>query len=364
MAKYYKTHKKRIKPHAFHWFDIVVMAAVVWLITQTMPVGIVIDFSAGLIGPSQAYLEVESERITEQMSYAKVGHEYFEDIFRSSGVQKGSRVYPINKKAYFVYTEDDEGRKYYSVVESKLQGRVLPDIKGDVEPGFIGDGAYVSIQDDGRLFYADDDGDYGLTDIYIDLNSEPDYAAVHAMLNIGYSQTIEMGDAAYIYSLIQRGILIGYQDGVAWFRDIEDGAHVIYRADENGVERVGSLSGEVQNVFVASNRFMIYQRDGDVNYYNFDTEKAVCFGIPDFADFGALQDIAYCVRDNGDVLICGYAEHALFYYLISYEDGSCYKQTRISDFPDGEITGIFATNFDSDVIWVEVDGNYLRYVID
>ena len=363
MAKIYETKKKRIKPHAFHWFDFVALAALVWLITQAMPVGIVIDLSAGFNEPSQAYLEVDAERNTELIKYVDTNSRYFEEIFTSSGVQYDSRVFPRGNGTYFVYMNDSEGWKYYPVINNKLGDSVVPDIKGDIEPGYVKTDTYMTIDEDGRVSFADEDGYYGPTNVYIDLVSKPDYALAYEKLTPANPDVISAEDSVYLYSLIERDILIGFQDKVAWFHEAENGTHSVYRADANGVTRVWSEEGEITNIFAAANRFIIYQKNGDLHFYDLAIQHGSYFGINEFEDFGTLRNIAYCVRDNGDVLICGYADHAMFYYLLSVTDGSCYKQIKMQH-PGREIKGIFATNYGDCVIWLDMGEEYLRYTID
>lgn len=296
--KYYSIPRKILNPRAVHLYDIVAMVLVFVLALKVLPLGTTLDFSAGFNRKSESYLAYETEVRTERLATRGVDRYFFEDYFETTTVQNGDTLYQLDKKLYF-YRDGEQGRTYYPQdTGGEKPPQALTGGEGDLPTGMIGSHFYLTVAEDGRIYYDDLEGQYGWTDCYVDVEGA-DLTEVCKLLCSG--ETIPLEQAALIWSLIRQGTLVGFCDGTAWFRVNEDGNDHIYRGTDKGLEEVYVIEGEASHVMVAFNDLLFYlNQAGDLYARNLETLEGTYFPYStDWSNFGQVLQIAYVKCSNG-----------------------------------------------------------------
>lgn len=301
MAKYYHIPKKLFKPKVVHFYDIVAVAVMLAAALTVLPLGTTLDFSAGFNEKSASYLELERGQLNETYDNVYFTTNYFSKLFETTTIQNGGTVYRWDENKYYFYEDGDQGRTYYPVVFGQQdQAEALTSAADDLPRGLIGEGNYIGVGDDGRIYLDDLEGLSGWTDHYVDQTAQPDPEAVTRLLT--QNSRISAENAALVWSLTQRNILIGFSDGTVWFHAFRDGMSVIHRGTSDGIEEVYTVEGEMTDAMVAFNLFLFYIQDGNVHIHNLETGETLYFpNTTDWTELGEVRQIAYVRLNNGNI---------------------------------------------------------------
>lgn len=300
-GKYYSIPRKILNPRAVHLYDIAAMAIVIVLALTVLPIGKILDFSVRFNEKSESYLVHETELRTKDISERWVKNTFFEDYFESTMIQNDSALCKVDDELYF-YKNGEQGYSYYpySTGDDAATSQSITCAEDTLQPGIIGSNFYLSIAEDGRIYYDDMDDLSGWTDCYIH-SEATDLSAVSKLLCSG--EKITLNQAALIWDLIRKGTLVGFSDNTAWFCISEDGNDHIYRGTASGLEDYYIIDGKAPQVMVAFNTFLFYKDPGgDLYAVNLKEQKTLYFPYStDWSNFGDVIQIAYVKLNNGNI---------------------------------------------------------------
>lgn len=313
MPKYYSIPKKLLNPRTVHLYDVAAVALMLAAALTVMPLGTTLDLSAGFNEKSEAYLAEENQDLNAEFENTKISRSYLTSCFETTTIQNGGTVYRMGENAYYFYQDGDQGYTYYPIrFGEEKQKKAETSASGDLTRGLIDGESYITVGEDGRIYYDNLEGLSGWTDYYVDLDAEVDYAAVANILNRNTNLTLQ--EAALIWSLVERDILIGYCDQTVWFQKVEEGVVHIYRGSSQGVEEVYAIEGELSHVMTAFNQLLFYVQDGDVNAYSFETGETTYFPVgTKWTELGAVRQLAYVKRSDGTIRLYALNENTSLY---------------------------------------------------
>ena len=233
---------------------------------------------------------------------------------------------------YYSYEDGDtELIRYCEDPGNHPRGLILAGVNSHVN---------ISLTENGQVFFSDLEKRAGLIDAWVDLDEEPDLAWAAVAIT---GDKIPYADAARLWSLVERDILIGFDGHSAWFQTVSDGVHHIHRGDAKGVETVHSIRGELLDVMVIEGRYLVYGLDGDLYIRCLETGAENCISCSDMEEVGALRQIAYRVHTYGTIRIYTLNEVSGIYFDLSKtgaETGQISKMTGL-DLPS--FSGLYVT---------------------
>ena len=275
---------REYKSKIIYLFDIVVVVIVFAGMYHHMP----LDFSAGIFGQS----EEKMQEINEYVKNETIPVGSISEIFKSSNVFNGGLVttdYKYRLGRYSAKLWYDSGL-HNSPTGMEVPGHILTEKNGKV---------YVEAFED----YNDEI--YGTTEIFIkgNLYNEDDtlnYDAVRSLLARSDAEEITLAEAASLYPLIRDHILIGYADGIAWFKVYEDDKTCLIKSSEEKTEYFPEhIEGIIDEVYVVDNYFIIYNKNNDLHVYFYDEGIYKPYGLKnDPEKWGELKQIGYAVLEE------------------------------------------------------------------
>lgn len=301
MSKYYKIPKKMLNPRAVHLYDIPLVALVIAVALTLMPIGTTLDFSAGFNEKSSEYQAEEFSELMEKFGNDTFSRSDLEDLFDGTTVQNGGYAYRATGESCYLYQDGRKGLEYYTCDYDGETGSAATSADEDLPRGMMDRSGFVSVGEDGRIYYDDLDGVSGWTDSYIDLDAEVDYVTVAAMMDQSNQEAMSMEDAALVWSLIDRDILVGYSDGAAMFHEVRDGVNYFIRATSEGTEEVSAVEGILSNVLAAADNYLFYVLDGSVYIHCIETGERTYLPMDEWTDLGTVRELAYVVYSDGSI---------------------------------------------------------------
>lgn len=303
MSKYYKIPKKILNPRAVHLYDIPLVALIFAIALTLMPLGTTLDLSVGFNEKSEAYQAEQRDELLERFENTNFENNALETLFRGTTVQNGGYVYPVHSSYAYVYSDGKKGVEYYkSKYEDRGEtGSAVTSTEDDMLRGLTAGESFVAVGEDGRIYFDDLDGLSGWTDSYIDLDAEVDYTAVAAIMNRIDSKPITLENAALIWSLIDRDILVGYSDENVMFVEYRDGMTHFIRATEDGTEEAAVVNGKISNVLVAEDNYLFYVLGGNVYIQCLETGDRTYLPMNEWTDLGTVRELAYVVYEDGSI---------------------------------------------------------------
>lgn len=359
LMKYIPIPKKKGNSRFVHLYDIVLMAVLVYFLIILFPMGEAVDFSAAGGESSAAY----ARALTEEMEQVTVKEGFFPQLFDCCTLQNGGGIYYISgKDLYFQYDEDGKETGYYPFYRSGGTYNGNVGNTNNVPLGLMTNRWYINVLEDGTVYYDNLEGFCGTTDYVIDTEAEVNYAEITELLTRSETEKIGLKDAARLLYLVRENILIGYSDGMAWFRvDEEDCVWAVGVTAEGVVEEFRYYEN-IEKILAVDNRYLIFIADGEMWFTSvaLNTYKGV--GFPEsVGSWGKLLDIGYAV-DEGQIHFFGLSEKMLVYFILDDETmGATTFQKFSIDY--GTPDALYVTNYQELAIWVHYDQDYHYYVL-
>lgn len=354
--KYFIIPKKPFNPRIVHLYDIAAMVCAFVLALTVMPLGHTLDLSVGFNEKSEAYLQAEHQDLIAVFEEGTMSSRLFQELFETSCLQNGGYVYHT-RDGYYYYQDGDQGLGYYKPDDEGNLFRADQQ-EGDNPRGLIADGVCLSVMENGQIFMDDLNGKSGLTDAYVDLDAELDYAEV---ANIMLSDEISYRDAAMLWYLIQQETIVGFDGNAVWFQEPGDGFHQLYRATTQGVEEMGTLEGELWDVMVIDDRYMIYAKDGNLHIYSLETEEGTYMPFDEWTDLGELKQLAYRLRSDGKIRVYTLNSVTPTYYDLSGNGVEMDQMIKMSQINAENYSGLYITRTGGTTfVWFKEPGQYVH----
>lgn len=355
----YPIPKKKGNTRLVHLYDVAALVVLVYFLWILFPVGTALDFGAGTDGSSQVY----AQTLTEQLEQNAVGAGYFSHMFNCCTIQNGGAVYSIaGDDLYFRYVQDGKKGSYQPFYRSGGNYSGNEKNSTDVPMGLMTRAWYLTVLEDGTVFYDNLEGFYGESDYVIDVDGEVDYMEITQLLIRSDTEALNLKDTARLLYLIQENILIGYCDGTAWFR-VNDTDCVWARSyTAEGQASESRFYENVGKILAVNNQGLLFDADGEVWICSLSLNSYKGVGFADSVDsWGKLVDFGYAMKD-GQLQFFGLTENKMIHIVLEPETMSAIAWKE-HDVNYGHPYGVYVTYGEDVTAWVSYEGGYHFYIV-
>ncbi|MBQ9913261.1 MAG: hypothetical protein IJO73_03430 [Clostridia bacterium] len=313
---YYSVPDLGLNSRMVHWYDMVMLVVVLGALIYVMP----LDFSKGVsitsivdttvteeIVSNSVQTEEETTNIVEEkrqqaiarFEATRVPAGYFKEQFRNGNTLSGNYAYTTDEAGeYIVYQRGYERLEHIDSSMKKSQN--LNESKGVIIDH------YIIYNKDNKLYFEILNGSTHETDISTDSliykDGKPDYEKVCAILLKNEEGEISCIEAAVVVAFIEKGMLIGYYDGVTWFREPNDEeSDMLIRYGRDGkIDKKRISKSDIPHM-VIKNQYIIFKlNDGRLGFFNIKDNCGIGYILDENEPLSAYT---YILDENDNIMI-------------------------------------------------------------
>lgn len=325
--------------------------------------------SEGLVSIDYSMIITAREDMEISPDEPVINAEFLDNLFETGTLQSGGYVQKKADEEYHLYYTN-RWMNYYQTMELDDGLEAYTNVNGLEHTGLYLGEHFVSITDDNRILYQNMDN-YVRKEFEFDWkesvtkDGQYDYCKVTRLLDPEAGKPLSIREAAAIAGLIQENILVGYQNGEAWFFVPEDsGLMKLVRSNSESWEvAMDRIDNPGIYAMVANGTYLILDYEDHLSVIHIADFAGYSYPIKNDHGEEPVLGFSYSVR-NDIVTVYQYGETTMQWLTFRDHEvkASDIQHYNYYNADEGVPSAISVTmNDEIEIVWHRLEDDYHWY---